>query len=31
MDNRVTKKRAALHFEYDWLIYLLIIALVLIR
>lgn len=28
MDNRVTKKRAALHFEYDWLIYLLIIALV---
>lgn len=28
MDNKVTKKRVALHFEYDWLIYLLIIALV---
>ena len=26
MDNKVTKKRVAIHFEYDWLIYLLIIA-----
>ena len=28
MDNRVTKKRVAIHFEYDWLIYLLIIGVV---
>ncbi len=27
MDNRVTKKRVALHFEYDWLKYLLVFAL----
>ncbi len=28
MDNRVTKNRVSIHLEYDWLIYLLIIALV---
>ena len=27
MDNKVTKKRIALHFEYDWLKYLLVIVL----
>lgn len=27
MDNKVTKKRIALHFEYDWLKYLLVIIL----